>query len=129
MGYTSNVTAVFYTREKNEHRSAFIKAWLSEKGVMYEHKIERDEISYKAGHGVVFEWYGTKWYTEYEDVRRFMEVFQKFCDDMCCDEEGRVAPYACEFIRLGEDDGDVDRRSSEDHDFVLHLNRSISVHF
>lgn len=129
MGYTSNVTAVFYTREKSKGRAGFIKAWLSDKGVMDEDKIKRDEIMFHPDYGVTFEWYGTKWYNEFDDVRKFMEVFEKFIDDVCYD-EGKESPYyACEFIRIGEDDADVDRRSSDNHDSVLHLERKISVHF
>jgi len=63
-----------------------------------------------------------KWYESYPDVQKVMEVF-RFIDDEV------ESSWQYEFVRLGEDDNDVEVRSSDDPQWYLQVIRSVELHF
>jgi hypothetical protein len=56
-----------------------------------------------------------KWYENYPDVKKFMD----FLDEI------EELDFEYEFIRMGEDDNDVERQSSEEADWNLSVRRDI----
>ena len=55
-----------------------------------------------------------KWYPDYEDVKIVEDFIQK------CEEDGD-----CGFLRIGEDDGDIERRG-DPNEYEIYVTCSIS---
>lgn len=66
-----------------------------------------------------FDMQGVKWYDSYPDVRAFEAMLSGFNTD-------EIPGYCTEFIRIGEDDNDVQvERSGENNQYYLGVRRSI----
>ncbi|MFM7008060.1 MAG: hypothetical protein ACKO0Z_01800 [Betaproteobacteria bacterium] len=65
-----------------------------------------------------------KWYPSYPDVMMLTDMLETLgCDDV---EEGGIPGYCTEFIRIGEDNTDVDEEHrGEDNQYYLTVRRSI----
>lgn len=118
MGYRSDVTAVFSAVNKIEF--PVIKLWLTENFPIEDFK---QEIRW-FDRGMVLEISGTKWYPDFADVITFYEAVDDFVELFCTGSEG-VVKGAYEFIRIGEDDGDIERVNRGDPDYFLGVNLSI----
>ena len=68
---------------------------------------------------LVFDANSVKWYESYPEVAKFMKFLQ----------EVHELEYEYEFIRLGEEDDDVEADSSGDSEGYLYVSRSIEVSF
>ena len=153
MGYRSDIVAVFYTtpvgdvkktEEENEawnkRNEAKLKLFVEENFPAEWKKpkwAENNEglTMLESGTGVVFEFQisGVKWYESYPEVQKFDEFWDKFVAladaEVEDDEESDPVFWACEFVRLGEDDGDVETKSSDNAEYVLQVNRTIDRNY
>jgi hypothetical protein len=126
MGYRSDVMAVFYTYEPNEFPSIklfideHVPEWFKDSEYMstFSHKSTSGADKYLSG--IKFSMNGLKWYTSYSDVQGFERMIDKF-DALC--EGGNK--WVWEFIRIGEEAGDVEERCSYESQHLIYVVRSI----
>jgi hypothetical protein len=82
--------------------------------------------------GYVFEVDDVKWYDSFEEVQMFNALVTSFKDafiestEHATDYNYDATDYAYEFIRIGEEDGDLERDEDGASDYVLYVQRSIT---
>ena len=122
MGYRSDVTAVFYTTDKEAWPA--MKLYVDE-NFPEELKGDLREADSKNITGYVFEGQGWKWYDSYPDVQAFNRFVSNLLE-LVHDEEASLS-WHYEFARIGEDYDDVQVDRSDDSAFVLSIARAIEV--
>ena len=65
-----------------------------------------------------FHFKDVKWYDSYPDVQRFMQMLEELGDTS-------VHKYAIEFVRIGEDNDDTERREWGDTEWRVDVRREI----
>lgn len=119
MGYRSDVVALFYTN-KPEH-VPLLKLWMTSNFPM---KKFEDSIKWFP-RGMMIKEDHIKWYDDYEDIIAFNEAAHKFVEAFCHAKGAFDGAY--EFMRVGEDDDDIEHDSAGDYDYLLSLERSINI--
>jgi hypothetical protein len=109
----------------NPMHNAALKFWFEEN---YPVREAVDEwcanIRQKDG-AIVVDYEDVKWYESYEHVIAVEAAIRKFDETFECDkEEGH---YAHEFLRIGEDDTDIEVERSDWNDHLLYVSRAIRV--
>lgn len=135
MGYRSDIKIVFYLT-KGCHETpptednplvpfAALKFWFEETYPVAEAKDEWcAEIDYGEGlDHILVSYTDVKWYPSYEHVMAVEAVFEKFSEAFRSNERDHRAQY--EFLRLGEEDADIERECSDYADRRLFVERSI----
>lgn len=125
MGYHSNVKAVFYTSDKEQWPA--LRLFVDE-NFPEEFKYCLEVIGSSTYCGYVFSCEDVKWYDSYPDVI----AYNKFVADYeeLIDENGEAKlPWIYEFIRIGEDDNDIETTQVGNADYVICVNRSIRCDF
>jgi len=135
MGYRSDVKIVFYltkgttdtppTKDNPLVPFAALKFWFEETYPVREAKDEWcAEIDYGEGlDHVLIHYTDVKWYPGYEHVMAVESVFEKFSEAFRSNERDHRAQY--EFVRIGENDDDIERESSSYADHRLYVVRDI----
>jgi hypothetical protein len=124
MGYRSEVTAVFYTAEKDEW--PLLKLFVEENFPKDLADCLRAECEESCNTwGFVFSVSDYKWYDSYPEVQAFNEFEEKFKSLQKCVD----GAWACEFARIGEDYTDIENRSSNHADYILRVIRNIEIEF
>ncbi len=149
MGYRSDVVAVFYTtsnpknKEAHKRNEAKLKLFMKENFPQEWVKPEwanKDEglTMLENDTGTIYEFQvsSVKWYEGYESVQKFDEFWDKFValadgegEDEDGDEGDEPPEWACEFVRLGENDDDVETKSSDEAEYVLQVSRTIDRNY
>lgn len=127
MGYTSNVRCLIYGEPDEMLR--FVTAQKLTRPAMFrelsfyltEHMMDRGERGQML---LDLTLHSTKWYTEYEDVREWMAMLGELDDAIDANSQH---PLAFEFIRVGEDDNDIERRMSENAEHYLYTYTNIEA--
>ena len=123
MGYRSDVTISLYVR----HNTPFpvLKLWFDENFPHQEARdewgaeVETDEETY------INVWYtDVKWYDNYGHPSAVREAFNQF-NATFDGGELDTAKLAYEFVRIGEENQDIEHEGSQAHDYRLGVNRSI----
>lgn len=71
-----------------------------------------------ADHVLKFDMEDVKWYPSYPDVQRFEAMLSTF--------DGEISGYCTEFVRIGEESGDVEeRRTGENNQYYLNVRQSV----
>lgn len=121
MGYRSDVAIAMYAIEDKD--APAIKLWIKENFPFPDWDDECAKVKW-FDRGLVFTVTSVKWYDSYEDVTRMHDAIETFEELFTSDDKD--APYgAYEFIRIGEDDDDVEQRRTSDAEWIIGLNRSI----
>ncbi len=134
MGYRSDVKIVFYltkgtvdvppTEDNPLVPFAALKLWFDENYPVREAKDEWcAEIDYGDYEHILVSYTDVKWYTSYDHVMAVEAVFEKFSDVFRSDERDHRAQY--EFVRIGEQDDDIEADRSSYADHRLNVERSI----
>lgn len=138
MGYRSDVKIVFYLThgcsdsitEANDNTPenptlpfAALKLWFEE---TYPVKDAKEEwgatIEYGDDH-ILLTYTDVKWYPSYEHMKEVETAFEKFSDAFRSNERDHRGQH--EFVRIGEEDDDVERECSDYADRRLFVERSI----
>jgi hypothetical protein len=119
MGYRSDVAVVIYGDDRNSEKYALLKTLMNttfkEAYTEFESSVEWHDYKYV----LQFMIQDVKWYDGYGDVKLFM----KMLDDI-----GDIEGLNYEFIRIGEDDDDVERQTGgENCLYLLSVTRAIEV--
>jgi len=137
MGYRSEVKIVFYLThgtsetldEANAKRGTttlpfpILKLWFEENYPVREAKDEWcATIDYGDDH-ILLRYEDVKWYDGYEHPNKVSDAFESFSNAFRSDERDHTAQY--EFVRVGEDDDDIQRECSSYSDRRLFVERSI----
>lgn len=133
MGYHSDIKIVFYltkgcyetppTKDNPVLPFAALKFWFEETYPVKEAKEEWGaEIEYGDDY-ILVSYTDVKWYPSYEHVKEVEAVFEKFSDAFRSDERDHRAQL--EFLRVGEEDADIERQDSSYSDRRLFVERSI----
>lgn len=149
MGYRSDVVAVFYTtsnpkdEKAHDRNEAKFKLFMEENFPAEWKKPEwaaDDEglTMLESGTGTLYEFKisGVKWYESYPEVIAFDKFWDKFValadgegEDESKDDDQEPPEWACEFVRLGENDDDVETKSSDEAEYVLSVSRTIERNY
>jgi hypothetical protein len=127
MGYRSDVHMAFYTTKEEEWGA--VKLWVQENIVPHIEGERCEEFTVRYGNGapyrglhVVLE--SVKYYDGYEYVDKLNAAFDRFCALDTWD-----TGYACEFIRIGEEDEDIVRKYSENAGGLMGITRTVHTEF
>ena len=126
MGYRSDVSIIFYARGSSNDASAnaTLKFWFDETYPVREAE-EWGATIRKRDNAIVVDYEDVKWYESYEHVIAVELAIRKFDETFRCgDEDGQ---YAHEFLRVGEDDTDIEVERSDWNDHLLYVSRAIRV--
>jgi hypothetical protein len=140
MGYRSEVDVVFYVHNDSDTTYPLLKLWFD---ANYPHTEARDEwdaeIDYdEENQAILVSYQDVKWSSTYEHPQRVDKAFDdidKLLDDQSLtpvkEDDPDAVPFdiAWEFVRLGEDDDDIETRASENADFVIAVNRTTEISF
>lgn len=130
MGYRSDIKVIMYAT--TYEKLGVLRVWwegVKESG-------NEDALSgfrFEEGFGVVFEGESVKWYDSYADVQWAEHVFTEFCDTFINSDKARPLPpgvgcgYGFEYIRVGENDDDVETLCDGDVQWHISLQRAISI--
>ncbi len=149
MGYRSDVVAVFYTtsnptnKEAHKRNEAKLKLFMEENFPAEWKKPEWAENNegltmLENDTGTIYEFQisGVKWYESYPEVKAFDEFWDKFValadgegEDEDEDDDQEPPEWACEFVRLGENDDDAETKSSDNAEYVLQVSRTIDRNY
>jgi hypothetical protein len=124
MGYRSDVVIAFYAHEP-EHNGV-VSLWLKSNFPYEDWKLIDHEITEqdKPVYSFVFEVCGIKWYHNYPAVVRMRKLIEEFVE-LFCSEDNNIA--ACEFMRSGEEDDDIEHVNYGDVGWVLSIEKRIHV--
>lgn len=137
MGYRSDVKIVFYltngTSESSEEFNAkrgtttlpfaALKLWFEENYPVREAKEDWEvSITYGDDH-ILIGYQDVKWYPSYPHPAAVEAIFEKFSDTFRSDERDHRAQY--EYVRIGEEEPDIERNCSSYADHRLNVERSI----
>ena len=122
MGYRSDVQALIYPQSGDENLLEYDKLKLLF-NTTFKDVFEawgKDYFSWDDKHRVLkFDANSVKWYDSYPEVEKFVQ----FLTDVA------GLGYEYEFIRLGEEDDDVEDDRTGDANGYMYINRSIEVSF
>lgn len=122
MGYRSEITAVFYTHEKDEW--PLLKLFVDENFPKdLADCLEEESEEPRKTWGFVFRVHDYKWYDSYPEVQAFYEFEERF-QAMDKHQDGT---WHFEFVRIGEDYTDIEHRSSDHSTFILETVRRVEV--
>lgn len=140
MGYRSNVGAMFYVvpmfdPETQKYSSDYKKRAMALLKVWWQAKMEscpknmRDSFEAEE-YGFKFFEEDVKWYDSYTDVAWFNNLAKAFIEELIENEEldggsGLNRSYAYEFVRIGEDDTDIQSDSAGNIDYRLQVSRTM----
>jgi len=130
MGYRSDVTIVMYPKRKEDF--AALKLYVDE-------NLPDEFEVIGEGNGRYLYCYieGVKWYDDYEEVDKYNKLFSEW-DEMFADPDDpsvdkgfkKADPiFHYEFMRIGEDYGDVEYHQSFGADHALNMSREIYIDF
>lgn len=125
MGYRSDVTYVFYTK-RGKHDYPMLKLWFDENWPKHDFgEVETGDSWIQVRYEDV------KWYESYPEViavnkavEQFLETFEgSSAKEQATDPE--IPLFAYEYVRIGEEDNDIERDGSEWHDYRLNVSRTV----
>ena len=124
MGYRSDVTFAFYSKERKPELFPAIKLWVEENWP--DDAISSIEVLHDTGI-ILVKYESVKWYDGFDYVTAAWAATEQF------DEAFDTASYedhrACwDYVRIGEEDDDTERGGSEYREYRLGVERSIIVY-
>ena len=138
MGYRSEVDVVFYVPTDSDTAYPLLKLWFD---ANYPHIEAKDEwcatIQYdEENQAILVSYQDVKWYAVYEHPQVVEKAFEDI--DKLIHSHEKYEGYdtdttqfniAWEFVRIGEDDNDIETRASDNADYVIAVNRSTEISF
>ena len=119
MGYRSTIAVAIYGDDRDADKYGLLKTLMNT--TFKEVYAENDDCAEWLDHThvLMFRFEDVKWYETYPDVIRFTTMLEEI--------EG-LGDYNFEFVRIGEDDDDIERRNGGDNClYLLSVARAIQV--
>ncbi len=136
MGYRSEVDVVFYVHSESNTAYPLLKLWFD---ANYPHIEAKREwcatIQYdEENRAILVGYQDVKWYDAYEHpqaVNKAFDDIDELASKYIAKDDTDTVPFdiAWEFVRIGEEDDDIETRASENADFVIAVNRSTEISF
>lgn len=121
MGYRSDVGIEFYSPEEHG-KIAVVKMWLREN---LPFKDWNEDAFRETEDGYRFFVSDVKWYDTYSPIENMNQAIEKF-EELFCD----IDPCAAyEFVRIGEEDEDVERRVNGEVEYRISVSKQIQFDF
>jgi len=123
MGYRSDVEILFYPENPEEFAmlQLYVEENLPDKFEVVDMTCNRWPQGNKYLH---LRLESVKWYPSYEDVVVYTECFGNWATMF-----GSTPRFHYEFVRLGDDDNDIETDYSENAEFAMRASRSIDINF
>lgn len=140
MGYRSEVDIVFYVPTDSDTAYPILKLWFD---ANYPHIEAKGEwcasIDYdEENRAILVSYQDVKWYDHYGHPQKVEKAFNDI-DELVGkqsltpvkEDDPDTVPFdiAWEFVRIGEEDNDIETRASENADYVITVNRSTEISF
>lgn len=123
MGYRSDISIVFYTRNPEKVPFIALKVWFDENYPKMEALDEWHATLQRINDTfLLVEYRDVKWYEDYKHVQAVNEAIRKFADTFDANGADNVA---YEFVRVGEETQDIGEETSTWSDYVLRVKREI----
>ena len=129
MGYRSDAQLIFYCQE-DDPNYPLLKLWVTEN--MQDELACMEEFTSQGCKGFTFNWSNVKWYPDYEDIKkiedamvRFVKVFDGGSTPTYVKREEGTPKFEYEFVRIGEEDDDIEVKSSRNSEYLIGVRRSI----
>jgi hypothetical protein len=117
MGYRSDVAVAIYGDDRSPEKYETLKLLMNT--TFKDVNDENDADWHDSKCVLMFQARDVKWYESYPEVSRFMKML---------DEIGELEGFNYEFLRIGEDDDDIERKiGGENCDCILSVSRAIEV--
>lgn len=119
MGYRSDVHILFYASPREREHFPAIKLWFDE---AYPDKPDGTSWSTvsKGDDYIYVKYNGVKWYDSYADVQAVLKALEEF--------DTTFSECGCfEFVRIGEEDNDIERRDFGEADARLNITREVTL--
>lgn len=123
MGYRSNLVVLIYpaVKKRGDYPPLYdqLKVLMATTFTHVSDSHFAENIKWMdSDHVLKFDIPSVKWYPNYSDVQMFEAMISAF--------DGEIEGYCTEFVRVGEDDGDVEeRRTGEHNQYYLNVRQSI----
>lgn len=119
MGYRSDVATVIYGDDRNSEKYELLKTLMNTTFNVAYDAWSSCAIWHDTKHVLEFRIEDVKWYDGYSDVAAFMQMLEDLQE---------LGGYNYEFVRIGEDDEDIERQNGGEHgEYVTNISRSIEV--
>lgn len=119
MGYRSQVAVVIYGDSRDAEKYALLKTLMNTTFKEAYTEFDGNAEWHDDKHVLEFKLDEVKWYDSYPDVKLFMGML---------DGIGDIEGFNYEFMRIGEDDDDVERQTGgENCLYLLSVSRAIEV--
>jgi hypothetical protein len=124
MGYRSDVTVVFYTRQSSDPLPLpALKLWFDENYPIKEATTEWDAKIEVGKDWVMVRYTSVKWYSGYEHIHEVEAALERFTNTF--ESDSASAPAAYEMLRIGEELNDIEHDHSSWCDWRLNARREI----
>lgn len=123
MGYRSDVSVAFYSRDLENLPFASLKFWFDEN---YPHKAAVEEFGAEIKTGndyVLVEYKAVKWYDGYSHVSAVRSVLDTFSETFEANEPNGLASW--EIVEVGEETDDIRETRSDYCDYRIGVRREI----
>ena len=119
MGYRSQVAVVIYGDSRDAEKYALLKTLMNTTFKEAYTEFDGNAEWHDNKHVLEFAMEDVKWYDSYPDVIQFTTMLEDIVD---------LGGFNYEFLRVGEDDGDVERHTGgENAEYILRVSREIQV--
>lgn len=119
MGYRSDVSTVIYGDDRAAEKYALLKTLMNTTFKVAYDSWSADAIWHDTKHVLEFKIEDVKWYESYADVAAFTQMLEDLQE---------IEGLNYEFVRIGEDDEDVERNNHGDGcEYITNVCRSIQV--
>ena len=119
MGYRSQVAVVIYGNNRDAEKYALLKTLMNTTFKEAYTEFDGNAEWHDNKHVLEFAMENVKWYDGYGHVKHFMKMLEDIVD---------IEGFNYEFLRVGEDDGDVERHTGgENAKYILSVSREIQV--
>lgn len=129
MGYRSEVQIVFYVAEDKDF--PVLKLWVDEhmKEALdyFLDYFEVEEFIAQGCKGLSYTADWLKWYSSFPEVQATEDALERFKEVF--DAKDAAIAAAFEFVRIGEEDADVERAESGNSRYLLRVNRSVQLEY
>jgi hypothetical protein len=123
MGYRSDVSVAFYSRDLENLPFAAVKLWFDENYPRKEATEEWGAVIETGNDFVLVTYQSVKWYPDYGHVQAVRRVLDTFCE--CFDANEPEALASFEVVEVGEEATDITETRSDYCDYRMGLTRTI----
>lgn len=124
MGYRSDVSVVFYSRNMEDLPFSSLKLWFDETYPHREATTEWAAVIETGGDYVLVTYQYVKWYSDYKHVQAVRRALDLFDSTFDADDSEGLGSF--ELVEIGEETDDIKETRSSYNDYRLGVRRDIT---